>query len=150
MERFFNKYKGQEETDNSAIYDYAVNSLKDDYIQSLYDMPEYKLCKTVIDNTTMYQDKSAEKPLSNGKWGYSGENDLYVVINHIDEIFYLCDIPITSQKSVFKSLINRNIVLFEKSRGQKYRLTVKNVGKYTTYRFNKDKAQEFIDSIERL
>lgn len=148
MEKFYREYSGDAENEDTALYDYAVNSLKEDYIKALYDMPEYEFCKTIVENTMNFQNISIEEPLGSDKWGYYTDDSFYIAETRVEKIRFLCDSPDTGKTALMKALIQRGILIPEQGRGHKWRLAVPKVGTIRTYRIDKKKAQDFISEIE--
>ena len=148
-EKFYREYRGDEKYDDpDALFNYAVQNLKNDYIQSLYEMPEYVFCKTIVESSTKFQQTVAEKPLDSEKWGYNSAEFLYIVDERLERVLYICDLQGINKKALIRSLIQKEIIKPEQGRGQKYRLTVTNVGAFRTYRVDIGKANDFIRDTE--
>ena len=147
-EMYYREYRGEAENNSDSLFNYAVKSLKNDYIQTQYDMPEYVFCKTVIDNSSKFQNIDAQKPLESEKWGYSSQEYRYIVDDKQDKLLYSCDLQNINKKALIQSLIQKGIIKPDQGRGQKHRLSIRPVGDFRTYRLDIEEATKYISGIE--
>lgn len=147
-EMYYREYCGEAENKSDSLFNYAVKSLKNDYIQTQYDMPEYVFCKTVVDNSSKFQNIDAQKPLESEKWGYSSQENRYIVDDKQDKLLYSCDLQNINKKALIRSLIQKGIIKPDQGRGQKHRLSIRPVGDFRTYRLDIEEATKYISGIE--
>ena len=147
-EMYYREYRGEAENKSDSLFNYAVKSLKNDYIQTQYDMPEYVFCKTVVDNSSKFQNIDAQKPLESEKWGYSSQEYRYIVDDKQDKLLYSCDLQNINKKALIRSLIQKGIIKPDQGRGQKHRLSIRPVGDFRTYRLDIEEATKYISGIE--
>lgn len=147
-EIYYREYCGEAENKSDSLFNYAVKSLKNDYIQTQYDMPEYVFCKTVVDNSSKFQNIDAQKPLESEKWGYSSQEYRYIVDDKQDKLLYSCDLQNINKKALIRSLIQKGIIKPYQGRGQKHRLSIRPVGDFRTYRLDIEEATKYISGVE--
>ncbi len=147
-EQYYREYRGGVRNNNDSLFRYAVESLKNDYIQTQYDMPEYVFCKAVVDSSSKFQDINASKSLGSEKWGYSSDEYCYIVDEKQDKLLYSCDLQNINKKALIRSLIQKGIIRPDNGRGQKHRLSVHSVGNFRTYRLDISEVQNYISNTE--
>lgn len=145
---FFNKYRetcGLAAVPETEFRAYIESRLKEAAHQLMVDHPDYRFCSAISDNHRKFQNKSDNKPLNTNSWGYCTEKYFFVENEKMDAVLNTADISFADRNNLLKMLMNRGILVPDKNRGYKSRITVGTT--YYGYRIHKDLLAAFIGEV---